>query len=121
MLQPASVRDRMRREVRFVSLLAILILPLAGLYACHRLHQTPFMSVPDRFTACDRIYTNARASVSNSQIREDQDRELASIWTWQGHRSVLGQHATVGGARCGTVVYLKTGTSFQTFTLSGGP
>jgi hypothetical protein len=117
-------RDQESPGSRLV-LAATLLLVLAGsaLFACHRLHQTPFMATPERLSICGREFSGPGFTYSLRQVQSAGAKQIGTIWTWQGRRQVWGHRVTLGLAPgCGTGVYLRVGSeTFRGFALLGGP
>jgi len=122
------VMDNERQELP-ISRLAIgtvLVVPVvavAAIFACHRMHQTPFMSTPERISVCGREYSGPGTTETLANVVGTGAEVIDHIWTWQGPREVWGEHVTVFGAiSCGTGIYLRVSEhNFRAFALLGGP
>jgi hypothetical protein len=103
--------------------LVVAVLAVAGLFACHRMHQTPFMGTPERISVCGRTYSGPGTHETLTTLTSAGAHPVERVWTWQGRREVWGQRLTLGEATsCGTGVYLRVGPNdFRGFALLGGP
>lgn len=99
------------------------VLACGALFAGHVIHQTPFMSAPDRISTCGRDYSGPGTDGTLAVVKRSGAHVIDHIWTWQGRREVWGQRVTIYGSRsCGTGVYLRVRqNSFRAYGLMGGP
>jgi hypothetical protein len=106
-----------------IAVVAAVAAAAAALWACHVLHQTPFMAGPDRISVCGRYFAGPGNVYRLKQLEQEQDAAIGTVVTWQGRREVWGRHLTVFGVPgCGTGVYVRVGRdTFRGYGLLGGP
>ena len=104
-----------------VTVLLLAVVVTAGVLR-QRYHQWPWQALPERVSVCGRMYLGPGSPATMSEVASHGNSVIAHVISFRGVREVWGSRSGVAGDRCGTGIYIRTGsTTFRAYALSGGP
>jgi hypothetical protein len=87
-----------------------------------RYRMWPWQALPERVGVCGRDYLGPGDTASLNDVVTHGNSVVAHVFTFRGEREVWASRTEVTGDRCGTGIYVRTGSNtFRSYALSGGP
>ena len=112
-----------RRRFAVAGIAAVVVVAAVALLVLRAHYKSwAWQSVPDQLSICGREYLGPGHDVTLAQLTAGGAHLIGHVTTLRGTHEIWGVQDGPVGARCGTGVFVRTGSvTFRAYALSGGP